>query len=151
MGKVYSRYTRYTKKSPQTLENTGSMQGSTPVWSTRKPLILLGFLNEKFKRYTSRYTTYGKGGLLNGVNSKIPHGKKPGKGDTICEMQVNRKCSGSFFMPKLRYRKGNIMFSDEILEKIFANERINEIPIVYRSIMIEIIEKVLTEENAYKF
>ena len=43
------------------------------------------------------------------------------------------------------------MFSDEILEKIFANERINEIPIVYRSIMIEIIEKVLTEENAYKF
>ena len=43
------------------------------------------------------------------------------------------------------------MFSDEILEKIFANEKINEIPIVYRSIMIEIIEKALMETDDYKF
>ena len=59
--KLYFWYTGYTKKSPESLEFTGFIRSSTPVWSTRKPLILLGFLNEKFKRYTKRYTRHGKG------------------------------------------------------------------------------------------
>ena len=37
------------------------------------------------------------------------------------------------------------MFSDEILEKIFSAQEISTVPIVYQSMMIEIIEKILEE------
>ena len=37
------------------------------------------------------------------------------------------------------------MFSDEILEKIFLSEELKDVPIVYQSIMIDVIEKVLKE------
>lgn len=39
------------------------------------------------------------------------------------------------------------MFSDEILEKIFANDEVQKIPIVYQSIMIHVIEKILEKES----
>jgi hypothetical protein len=43
------------------------------------------------------------------------------------------------------------MFSDEVLEKIFAHPNIHRIPIAYQATMIDIIEDVLEkveEENA---
>lgn len=43
------------------------------------------------------------------------------------------------------------MFSDEVLEKIFAHPNIQRIPVVYQSTMIDIIEDVLEKvevENA---
>lgn len=39
------------------------------------------------------------------------------------------------------------MFSDEILEKIFSNERVNQVPIIYQNIMIKAIEEVLEEQK----
>jgi hypothetical protein len=48
-------------------------------------------------------------------------------------------------MPKLRCKGGNIMFSDEILEKIFAQKEIQKVPFVYQSTVIHVIERVLEE------
>ncbi len=44
------------------------------------------------------------------------------------------------------------MFSNEILLKIFEQKETQEVPIIYQSIMIHAVEKVLEEEeNANKF
>lgn len=37
------------------------------------------------------------------------------------------------------------MFSDEILEKIFTDESVNKVPLVYQSIMIRAVENALDE------
>ena len=37
------------------------------------------------------------------------------------------------------------MFSDEILEKIFAQKEIQKVPFVYQSTIIHVIERVLEE------
>lgn len=58
---------------------------------------------------------------------------------------MNRKCSGSFFMPKFRHKGGMVMFSDEILERIFSYPDVKKVPIGYQSEMIRIIESVLEE------
>lgn len=39
------------------------------------------------------------------------------------------------------------MFSDEILEKIFAVPDVKNVPIVYQSIMVHAVESVLEEEE----
>lgn len=39
------------------------------------------------------------------------------------------------------------MFSDEILQKIFADEDVKQVPLVYQSIMVHAIENVLEEEK----
>ena len=38
-------------------------------------------------------------------------------------------------------------FSDEILEKIFLDEEVQKVPLVYQSTMIHAIEKVIEEEQ----
>lgn len=43
------------------------------------------------------------------------------------------------------------MFSDEILEKIFSSEELKDVPIVYQSILIDVIEKVLKEIDDFQF
>ena len=58
---------------------------------------------------------------------------------------MNRKFSGSFFMPKFKHKEGLTVFSDEILEKIFTNKESRMVPIGYQSIMISVIEEVLEE------
>ena len=61
------------------------------------------------------------------------------------KVYVNRKCAVLFFMQKLRCKGGKIMFSDEILEKIFAQKEIQKVPFVYQSTVIHVIERVLEE------
>jgi hypothetical protein len=39
------------------------------------------------------------------------------------------------------------MFSDEVREKIFAEKEVGKVPLVYQSIMIYAIQKVLEEEK----
>ena len=39
------------------------------------------------------------------------------------------------------------MFSDEILEKIFSDERTYDVPIVYQTIMIKVIEEILEQND----
>lgn len=60
-------------------------------------------------------------------------------------MCVNRKCAVLFFMPKLRRKEGRFMFSDSVLEKIFAEKEIQKIPFEYQSTIIHVIERVLEE------
>lgn len=43
------------------------------------------------------------------------------------------------------------MFSDEILEKIFVQDEVIKVPLVYQSIMIHAIEKVLEKEDTVQF
>jgi len=51
-----------------------------------------------------------------------------------------------FFLCKNIVEEGGvIVFSDEILEKIFSREEVSKIPIGYQSTMIEVIEKILEE------
>lgn len=42
------------------------------------------------------------------------------------------------------------MFSDEILEEIFSNTKIQEIPICYQTIIIREIAKILEEHGMLK-
>lgn len=46
-------------------------------------------------------------------------------------------------MPKFRYKEWWLMFSDEILERIFSDPEASKIPIEEQSIMIRVIEKTL--------
>ena len=41
------------------------------------------------------------------------------------------------------------MFNDEVLEKIFSNPEVNNVPIENQSTMIRIIEKTLEEMGVY--
>lgn len=43
------------------------------------------------------------------------------------------------------------MFSDEILEKIFADKETQKVPIGCQSTMIRVIERILEEENVNGF
>lgn len=52
-----------------------------------------------------------------------------------------------FYVQKLNQKGVTDMFSDDILEKIFANDEVQKIPIVYQSIMIHVIEKILEKES----
>ena len=52
--------------------------------------------------------------------------------------------SSSFFMPK--YRKGGRdMLRDDILEKLFSNKEMQELPIGYQSVAVSVLNKVLEE------
>lgn len=48
-------------------------------------------------------------------------------------------------MPKFKHKEGGKMFNDEILEKIFADEEVQKVPIGYQSTMVSVIERVLEE------
>ena len=50
-----------------------------------------------------------------------------------------------FLCQNLGIERDGSMFSDEILEKIFSSEELKDVPIVYQSILIDVIEKVLKE------
>ena len=58
-------------------------------------------------------------------------------------MNIGFRCS--FFMSKFNHKEGLLMFSDEILEKIFEHPESKKVPIGYQSTMIRIVEEVLTE------
>ena len=50
-------------------------------------------------------------------------------------------------MPKFKHKEVILMFSDEILEKIFSDPEAQKVPIGFQSTMIHVVEKVLEEEN----
>lgn len=55
-------------------------------------------------------------------------------------------------MPKFKHKEDKIMFSDEILERIFADKEMQTIPIGCQSTSINVIERILEEikeENPY--
>ena len=58
---------------------------------------------------------------------------------------MNSAFAGLFFMPKFKHKEGMLMFSDEILEKIFSDKETQLVPIGYQSTMIKVIENVLEE------
>lgn len=58
---------------------------------------------------------------------------------------VNRKCGGSFFVPKLRHKEGKLMFTDEILERLFAIKEIQKLSLKDQSLLIEAFEEVWNE------
>lgn len=58
---------------------------------------------------------------------------------------MNRKCSGSFFMPKFRHKEELLMFSDEILEKLFARPELQKFSLLDQSTLIDVFEQVLEE------
>ena len=53
----------------------------------------------------------------------------------------------SFFMQKFSYKGVMNMFQNETLEKIFADQETQKVPIGYQSTMIHVIEKILEEEK----
>lgn len=65
-------------------------------------------------------------------------------------MQVNRKRSGSFFMPKFKHKEVSEMFSDEILEKLFARPELQKFSAAEQSTLIDVFEEVLEEMEAEK-
>ena len=65
---------------------------------------------------------------------------------------MNRKCSGSFFMPKFKHKEMKPMLKDEILEQIFSDKEMQMIPIGCQSTAVSVFEDVLEElrkENPY--
>ena len=48
-------------------------------------------------------------------------------------------------MQKFNQKEGNTMFSDSVLEKIFADKEIQRVPFDYQSIVIHVVERVLEE------
>jgi hypothetical protein len=50
-------------------------------------------------------------------------------------------------MPKYRHRRYKGMFTDEILEMIFAREDVSKVPLIYQSTMIHAIEEVLDSDD----
>ena len=48
-------------------------------------------------------------------------------------------------MQKFRYKEVDNMFSDKLLEKIFADKEIQRVPFEYQSIVIHVVERVLDE------
>lgn len=61
------------------------------------------------------------------------------------ELCVNLGKQGSFFMPKYRHKELMTMFSDEILERIFADKEIQKIPVGAQSTVIEVVSRILEE------
>lgn len=60
-------------------------------------------------------------------------------------MNIGYQCS--FFMQKFKHKGVIGMFSDETLEKIFADPETQKVPIGYQSTMIHVIERILEEEE----
>ena len=58
---------------------------------------------------------------------------------------VNRKCSGSFFMPKFKHKEMKPMLKDGILEQIFANKEMQKIPIGTQATAVSVFEHVLED------
>jgi hypothetical protein len=52
----------------------------------------------------------------------------------------------SFFMQKLKHKEGYTMFSDDVLEKIFAREELQRLDLQTQSAVIHAIEEVLEQE-----
>lgn len=48
-------------------------------------------------------------------------------------------------MPKYNQKEVDNMFSDNVLEKIFAEKELQRVPFDYQSIVIHVIERVLEE------
>lgn len=48
-------------------------------------------------------------------------------------------------MPKCNQKGGGNMFSDKLLEKIFADKEIQRVPFEYQSTVIHVVERVLDE------
>ena len=48
-------------------------------------------------------------------------------------------------MKKFRHKEVDNMFSDKLLEKIFADKEIQRVPFEYQSIVIHVVERVLDE------
>lgn len=48
-------------------------------------------------------------------------------------------------MPKFKHKEDKIMFSDEILERIFADKEMQTIPIGTQATAVNVIERVLEE------
>lgn len=48
-------------------------------------------------------------------------------------------------MPKFRYKEELLMFSDEILEKLFARPELQKFSISDQSMLIDVFEQVLEE------
>lgn len=48
-------------------------------------------------------------------------------------------------MPKFKHKELMRMFSDEILERIFADKEIQKIPVGAQSTVIEVVSRVLEE------
>lgn len=48
-------------------------------------------------------------------------------------------------MTKFRHKEVDNMFSDKLLEKIFADKEIQRVPFEYQSIVIHVVERVLDE------
>ena len=48
-------------------------------------------------------------------------------------------------MQKFRHKEVDNMFSDKLLEKIFADKEIQRVPFEYQSIVIHVVERVLDE------
>lgn len=64
---------------------------------------------------------------------------------TKYEKKVN--ASFSFFMRKFKYEEMIYMFSDELLERIFCDERMKDIPLCIQSTVVHVVEDAL--ENRY--
>lgn len=58
---------------------------------------------------------------------------------------MNLGKQGSFFVPKYMHKELMTMFSDEILERIFADKEMQKIPIGTQSTAIEVISRILEE------
>ena len=65
---------------------------------------------------------------------------------------MNRKCGGSFFMPKFKHKGGNFMIKEEIMENYYSNKHTQNIPVIFVCECFTAIERVLEEirkENPY--
>ena len=51
-------------------------------------------------------------------------------------------------MPKFRYKEELLMFSDEVLEKLFARPELQKFSISDQSMLIDVFEQVLEEMEA---
>ena len=54
-------------------------------------------------------------------------------------------CWGSFFMPKFKHKEGKLMFTDEILEKLFTIKEMQKLSLKDQSLLIEAFEEVWNE------
>ena len=103
----------------------------------------------------------GKEKLLNGVKNIyyrkivkkgiLDTGKIRGKKVENVKCKWIASVAVLFLCQNLGIERDDSMFSDEILEKIFSSEEIKDVPIVYQSILIDVIEKVLKEIDDFQF
>ena len=60
---------------------------------------------------------------------------------------MNRKCSGSFFMPKSRCKEVVPMFKDEIIEEYYSNKKVEKVPVLYAGECLKALEEILENEK----